>query len=100
VQQPGYEGKEYPLFVQRMEPESVFSWRWYPGAAVVESEDPEQQTEVVFTLEEVADGTRLTVVETGFERVDLERRAKAFADNGEGWTAQLDNIGKYLRAAS
>lgn len=100
VKEPGFEGKLYPLFVQRMEPESLFSWRWYPGAAVVENEDPEQQTEVVFTLEEVAEGTRLTVVETGFERVDLERRAKAFEENGEGWKGQLENIEKYLRAAT
>jgi uncharacterized protein YndB with AHSA1/START domain len=97
---PGYEGQSFPLFVQRIEPETLFSWRWYPGAAVVENGDPEQQTEVVFTLEEVPEGTRLTVVETGFERVDLERRAKAFEQNGEGWTAQLENIEKYLRAAS
>jgi len=31
-----------------------------------------------FRLEEVADGTRLTVVESGFDRIPLERRAKAF----------------------
>jgi uncharacterized protein YndB with AHSA1/START domain len=97
---PGHEGKVFPLFVQRMEPERLFSWRWYPGAALVESEDPEQQTEVVCTLEDVTEGTRLTVVETGFERVDLERRAKAFEQNGEGWTGQLGNIERYLRGAS
>jgi uncharacterized protein YndB with AHSA1/START domain len=96
---PGYEGLSFPLFVQRMEPEHLFSWRWYPGAAVAADDDPGKQTEVVFTLEEVAEGTRLTVVESGFERVDLARRAKAFADNTEGWTAQLHNIEVFVRGA-
>jgi len=95
-----YVGLRFPLFVQRMEPEHLFSWRWYPGSALPADEDPTKQTEVVFTLEEVPEGTRLTVVETGFERVDLQVRAKAFEENTGGWEGQLKNIEAYLRGAS
>jgi uncharacterized protein YndB with AHSA1/START domain len=61
---------------------------------------PEAPTTLVtFELEEVAGGTRLTIVESGFDRIPLERRAKAFADNEEGWQVQLSLIARYLDAA-
>ena len=44
----------------------------------------------------MAGGTRLTITESGFEGLPLERRAKAFADNQGGWEAQLGLIAKYL----
>jgi hypothetical protein len=51
---------------------------------------------VTFELEEVTGGTRLTITESGFEGLPLERRAKAFAENQGGWEAQLGLIAKYL----
>jgi hypothetical protein len=42
------------------------------------------------------DGTQLTVTESGFDRIPLERRAKAFTENEQGWTHQLLLIAKYL----
>jgi uncharacterized protein YndB with AHSA1/START domain len=53
-------------------------------------------TLVTFELEEVPGGTRLTVTESGFEGLPLERRAKVFAENEGGWQAQLSLIAKYL----
>ena len=47
-------------------------------------------------LEEVQDGTRLTVTESGFDQIPLERRAKAFAANEGGWAAQMKLVEKYL----
>jgi len=96
TQHPEYAGIKFPLYVQRSEPEHLFSWKWYPGDAMPEKEDPERLTDVTFTLEEVQGGTRLTVVETGFERVDLAVRTKALRQNEEGWQGQLAAIDKYL----
>jgi hypothetical protein len=53
-------------------------------------------TLVAFELEEVPGGTRLTITESGFDALPLERRAKAFAENEGGWEAQLTLIAKYL----
>jgi hypothetical protein len=47
-------------------------------------------------LEDAAGGTMLTVTESGFDQIPLERRAKAFAANEGGWTAQMKLIEKYL----
>jgi len=47
---------------------------------------------------EVAGGTQLTVVESGFDGIPLARRAQAFEANEGGWAAQLENIGRHVSA--
>lgn len=90
-------GLAVELAVERVEPMRLFSFRWHPFAidpSVDYSNEP--TTLVAFELEEVAGGTQLTITESGFDRIPLERRAKAFASNDGGWTAQMKLIAKYL----
>jgi uncharacterized protein YndB with AHSA1/START domain len=54
---------------------------------------------VVFTLEPSGQGTRLSLAETGFDEIPLARRAKAYADNAQGWTEMLVCLQKYVDAA-
>jgi hypothetical protein len=56
----------------------------------------EPTTLVVFSLEEVADGILLTLTESGFDAIPLERRAKAFSANDGGWTMQMKLIERYV----
>jgi len=53
-------------------------------------------TLVEFTLEDAPGGTRLTIVESGFDRVPLARRAEAFRMNSDGWSEQMQNIERYV----
>jgi uncharacterized protein YndB with AHSA1/START domain len=93
----GYEHMTMDITIERMEPERLFSWRWHPGAAESgESFADEPTTLVVFELPEVAGGTLLTVVESGFDQIPLARRAKAFRENDEGWAWQMKAIEEYL----
>jgi uncharacterized protein YndB with AHSA1/START domain len=93
-----HERHVFEIDVDRMEPERLFSWRWQPGGDP--DKDPaEPTTLVVFELEEVPEGTRLTVTETGFDQLPAARRSRAYRDNDSGWTGQLENIRKYLAAA-
>jgi uncharacterized protein YndB with AHSA1/START domain len=95
VTYPGYEHLTMDITIDRVEPEKLFSWRWHPGGDP--NVDPaEPATLVVFQLEDVPEGTRLTVTETGFDRIPLARRPKAYRENDEGWTGQMENIRKYL----
>jgi uncharacterized protein YndB with AHSA1/START domain len=97
----GYEHMTMDITIDRMEPERLFSWRWHPGACEPGQDfSHEPTTLVVFTLEEVQGGTLLTVVESGFDRVPLARRAKAFRDNEGGWAMQMEAIEKHLGKAS
>jgi uncharacterized protein YndB with AHSA1/START domain len=96
---PGYEHLRFEVVVEQMEPERLFSWRWQPGGnSVVDPAEP--TTLVVFELEEVPEGTRLTVTETGFDRIPVSRRAKAYRENDAGWTGQMESLRKYLASAS
>jgi uncharacterized protein YndB with AHSA1/START domain len=99
VTHPGYEHLRFEVQVEQIEPERLFSWRWHPGGDP--NIDPaEPTTLVVFELEEVPEGTRLTVTETGFDRIPVARRTKAFRENDEGWTEQLENIRRYVGTSS
>lgn len=96
---PKYTHLAFEITVEQMEPERLFSWRWQPGGNP-DIDPAEPTTLVVFELEEVPEGTRLTVTETGFDRIPADRRGKAYRENDEGWTGQLDNIRKYLASAA
>ena len=94
---PGYECGEMEMRIERMEPERLFSYRWHPGAD--ELTDPDEPTTLVeFHLEEIAGGTRLTLIESGFDRIPTPRRAEAFRSNEGGWTEQIKNIEAYVAA--
>lgn len=94
---PGYEHVTMEIAIERVEPQSYLSFRWHPYAvdpAVDYSKEP--TTLVEFRLEEVADGTRLGVVESGFDRLPEARRAEAFRMNEGGWEGQLGNIERHV----
>ncbi|HWX97747.1 MAG TPA: SRPBCC family protein, partial [Solirubrobacteraceae bacterium] len=100
AQQP-YEGTPFEITVDRIEPETLFAFRWHPFAVergVDYSREP--ATLVVFALEEVPNGVMLTVTESGFDQVPLARRAKAFAANEGGWTMVMTLIEKHLAQAA
>lgn len=95
--QEPYSGMAFDFFVERIEPMRLFAFRWHPYAIEPGQEySKEPTTLVTFVLEDAPGGISLTITESGFDQIPLERRAKAFAENEEGWTAQTQLIQKYL----
>ena len=93
----GYEHVEMTLWIETIEPERFFSFRWHPYAiepGVDFSAEP--TTRVSFTLEDEGAATRLRIVESGFDAIPESRRAKAFTMNSKGWDGQAENIRKFL----
>ncbi len=90
---PGYEHLKWEATVQRMEAPRYFSFTWHPYAV-----DPnfdysnEPPTLVEFRVEAVGGGTRLTVVESGFDALPPKRRPDALRMNESGWEIQMTNI--------
>ena len=95
-----HEGVPFDITIDRIEPERLFSFRWHPFAiekGVDYSGEP--TTLIVFEIVDVPGGTQLTVTESGFDGIPLERRATAFAANEGGWTIVVTLIEKYLAHA-
>ena len=83
--------------IERRDDQRLFSYRWHPyavDAAVDYSHEP--TTLVEFVLEDVPEGTRLTIVESGFDRLPAERRETAFRMNDGGWLQQIKNIDRFV----
>ncbi|HXE64116.1 MAG TPA: SRPBCC family protein [Bryobacteraceae bacterium] len=99
--QKQHEGKRVELLIDRMEPEKVFSFRWHPHA-IDENKDysAEPTTLVEFTMEQTHEGVKLTLTESGFEHIPLERRAQAFSSNDHGWSIMVPVFGKYIARES
>ena len=95
---PGYEGIDFWVSVEDVEPEKRLSWRWHPGAA--DPPEGEPMTLVEFLLADENGGTRVTVIESGFDRISLSRRAKVFDENTQGWEIQLAALEKYASHAA
>jgi uncharacterized protein YndB with AHSA1/START domain len=100
ITHPGYEHIFFDVVVDRIEPMELLSYRWHPYAV-----DPavdysvEEPTLVTFTLKEApGNGTLLTVVESGFDKVPPHRRLEAFRMNSGGWAGQMENIVRHVSA--
>ncbi|HET7751595.1 MAG TPA: SRPBCC family protein [Terriglobales bacterium] len=94
---PGYEHVKWEAVVQKIEPERLFSFTWHPYAV-----DPnvdyskETPTLVEFRLEKTANGTLLTLTESGFDTIPSHRRLEAFRMNEGGWAEQIKNVESYV----
>ena len=97
VTYPGYEHLKWEAVVQKMESERLFSFTWHPYAVEPDHDySGETPTLVEFTLQPTATGTRLSVVESGFDKLPAHRRDMAFRSNEDGWTIQMKNIAEYV----
>ena len=97
ILEPGYEHVTLHVTVERMDAESLFSFRWHPYAVDAKTDYSNEPTTLVeFRLEEAEGGTQLTVVESGFDQVPANRRDEAFRRNSEGWAIQLERIRRHV----
>jgi len=100
VTYPGYEHVAMEVLIEKIVPDRLLSWRWHPAAidpAVDYSQEP--TTLVVFELEEVDGGTMLSVIESGLDKIPLDRRATVYRLNSSGWDEQMENIKKHVAKA-
>ncbi len=96
---PGYEHLQWEAVVQKIEPETLFSFTWHPYAVDPKTDySKEPPTLVEFKLEKTAQGTLLVLIESGFENIPSHRRLEAFRRNDGGWTEQMKNIENYVTA--
>jgi uncharacterized protein YndB with AHSA1/START domain len=89
-----------PVQVVAVEPPHRFAFRWRSHSADPAKRVAEQATTLVeITLAEEADGTRIRVVESGFETLPDDVRATAQRENAAGWPEVLRNLATYVTRA-
>lgn len=100
ITHPGYEHVTLDLTIERVEPGRLLSWRWHPNAVEAGRDySDEPTTLVVFELFDAPGGTRLTVVESGFDAIPAARRAEAWRGNDAGWAGQVRSIERHVTGA-
>jgi uncharacterized protein YndB with AHSA1/START domain len=95
---PGWEHIDFDVVIDRIEPMELLSYRWHPYP-IDQSVDYSKETPtlVTFTLKDAPNnGTVLTVVESGFDKVPPARRLEAFRMNSRGWEGQMANIARHV----
>lgn len=93
----GHEGVTLELQVVRMESARAFAYRWHPYAIDPKVDYTKEPTTLVeFQLEDIADGTVVVIVESGFDQIPLSRRMEAFRMNQAGWASQVKNLVRYV----
>lgn len=99
ITHPGYEHVIWRAKIVRMEKPRSFAFTWHPYAV-----DPavdysgETPTLVEFELQPIAGGTRLRIVESGFDSLPSARKPDALRMNDNGWAQQAKNIQAYVES--
>jgi uncharacterized protein YndB with AHSA1/START domain len=93
---PGYEHVPWQARVTAVEPlrRLAFEWPHMDDQQKVREDWP--WTLVEFTLEPEGEGTRLTIVESGFDALPPGARDSSFRLNERGWTEQVGNISAHV----
>jgi uncharacterized protein YndB with AHSA1/START domain len=83
-----------------IDPPHSYSFRWdlkdtMPGDPLQEG----NSTVVSFQLEELRDGTRVKVSESGFASLPEDVREAVYQENDHGWRAELEELRVYLAEA-
>lgn len=100
VTTPGYDHLAFDMYVDTMEPKRLFSFRWHPHAMDPNRDYSKDTTTLVeFRLEPAGQGTKLTIIESGFDQLPEALRLECFRRNDGGWTAQVQNIERHVSAS-
>lgn len=94
---PGHEGVKWESVTERMEHERLFAFSWPPGAIDPDTTyNDDAKVMVEFHLQPRNNGTRLTIIESGFLQFPDSKRLDVLRSNREGWDIQAGHIAEYV----
>ena len=94
---PEVEGMPWIAYVERIEPETLFSFSWHAATPDFQGDLSKQPKMLVeFRLQPIQDGTRLTVTESGFSSLQDPLRLEMLRSNRKGWDLVAEAIGRYV----
>ena len=91
----------FPTTIVDVEPPRRFSYRW-ASAYAGQQATPDNATLVEFTLSEEGGGTRLRLVESGFNAVTApaDKPDSTFESHSDGWTEVIKNLSEYIESGA
>jgi uncharacterized protein YndB with AHSA1/START domain len=95
---PGAQGLPFSARVITVRPETILMFEW---PAYVEGEgvlEHEPWTTVEFCLVPEGEATRVTITESGFDRLPARVRDRIRRENEGGWAAQAQNLSEHVTA--
>jgi uncharacterized protein YndB with AHSA1/START domain len=83
--------------VEAVEPPHRVAYRWLSRRGSRDEPREGNSTLIEFTLAQDGDGTRLAVVESGFDALDAgaDERTALLADHTAGWPRELNELAEY-----
>lgn len=97
ITHPGHEHVKWESLTERMERERLFVFSWPPGAIDPDTAYSDDAKVVVeFHLQPSENGTRLTIIETGFLQFPESKRLEVLRSNAEGWDIQAKNVADHV----
>jgi uncharacterized protein YndB with AHSA1/START domain len=85
------------IYVEAAEPFEYFAYRWVPGGVGTVGDVLEvPNTLVEFHIEELENGTKVTLKESGFSSLPAEVAEQSFKDNSGGWEYMLSRLEKVM----
>ena len=87
--------------VEAVEPPHRFAYRWLSTVGSQAEPTPANSTLTEFTLAVEGEATRVAVVESGFDALDVDaaERTAALASHTRGWAAELNELAAYALGA-
>ena len=86
-------GETTEAVIEVVDRPTKLSFRW---EALKDTPVEVSSTLVEFTLQPDGEGTRLTLVESGFASLPKDSYESRLAENTSGWDAELNDLGTYL----
>jgi len=89
------------VYVEAAKPFEYFAYRWVPGSAGTADTDVLQvpHTLVEFHIAEAADGTKITLKESGFASLPIEVAEASLNENSGGWEYMMGRLAEVLTQA-
>lgn len=92
---PGFEGYPWLAWVTAVDEPHRLAFEWTPGPEVPDDPETAPRTLVEFRLQAEGDGTRLQIVESGFDALPDPLRESALRSNTGGWEIQVENLKRH-----
>jgi len=88
------------IYVEAAKPFEYFAYRWVPGGdGFVGDVLTVANTLVEFRIEELPDGTKVTLTESGFTSLPAEVMEQRLSENSGGWDIMMDLLEKKMNQA-